>query len=248
MLFLETLFEDEDLVAINKPSGLPSHSLPQTASDQLTERPTVESILRARFPQIQAAHRLDTGTSGVLMLSKNPIVYNELRKLFQLKLLQKKYWAWVQNAPQTQAALERISRALPFRIDYSLGHHPKSSKRMVVIDPQKSPVKNKVRGKAFSALTWIEHIENELWQQQAAFKLTVKIETGVTHQIRAHLAHLGLPILGDPIYQKTEPRAAVQDSEPHQRPRLGLHARSLEFTWRDQLFYFEAPVPPSKHN
>ncbi|MBS1960535.1 MAG: RluA family pseudouridine synthase [Bdellovibrionales bacterium] len=222
LLFFDVLFEDDCILAVNKKSGVPSHSLQKDLES--AEPTTVEAQVRLTHPEAQILHRLDNGTSGVLLFAKNSSIYKEIREQFKLKLIKKFYLAW-------SARNDGIRLKLPMKIDASLGHHPKSAKRMVVVDSSRNiPHHKQIRGKTFPAVTWIHKAEATSFEGRDAIELKVQIETGVTHQIRAHLAHLGVPLIGDRIYNRTE---REQDPENKNSTRLGLHAQRVEFLLND---------------
>ena len=219
------LFEDPQIIAVNKPSGLPSHSL--------THEPSVESEL-ALFHSQQAAtkrifllHRLDTGTSGVLLFAKNQAVFDQMREKFKHRELEKIYWAWSAINEERRTRASRF--IFPLELHSPLAHHPKSKKRMIVLPEGK---KRSYRGKPLPAQTRVLSMEEEKWMGLDSFRLQVQIITGVMHQIRVHLLDLGFPLLGDPIYNPEEPA-----------PRLGLHAQSVRFELNGHLYQIEAPAP-----
>jgi 23S rRNA pseudouridine1911/1915/1917 synthase len=213
---MEILFEDQQILAVNKPSGVPSHSLPGNPEA------SVESILRETDPDrddatraLRLLHRLDTGTSGVLLFGKGEKIYEQMRAKFAEHSLSKIYWAWTEL---TEASLP-IAQALqfPHLINTPLAHHPKSKKRMIVLP---EGVKRDFRGKPLPAHTVLLSFQESEFLGAPTLKFEVQIVTGVMHQIRVHLQSLGFPLLGDPIYKKGEAPIGV---------RLGLHARTVEF-------------------
>lgn len=223
-VFPTVLFEDAHLLAVNKPSGVPSHSLRKDLESGQDR--TVEAQVLREHPGAHLLHRLDTGTSGVLLFAKNDSVFAEMREKFKLKDLKKFYIAW--------SDAEHALPHFPLKIEVPLGHHPKSAKRMVIADPAH---RNSIRGKTFPALT---HLFGARPVEREGLRLTefdLQIITGVTHQIRVHLKHIGFPLLGDKIYN---PRA--RDDHDH---RLGLHARRVEFSLRGHRYEIEAPLPES---
>lgn len=195
-MILKEIYSSPDLLAFAKPAGLPS--APHSA------RPTEDSALTralAQHPELALAkglqpwepallHRLDTGTSGVLLFARTQEAFAQMRA--QWKSLTKTYRAWVSPAsPQAHALLT----ALPHAITWPLAHSAKSAKRMLAVTPELPA--NRIRGRALSALTEIVRVHTHKGE---LFDLEIRIQTGVMHQIRAHLAASGLPIVGDPIY------------------------------------------------
>jgi 23S rRNA pseudouridine1911/1915/1917 synthase len=211
---LERLFEDALILAVHKPTGIPSIRL------ATSHHRSMEDLLLDEFSENppKILHRLDTGTSGVLLFAKGEDVYNEMRLKFKNHSIQKHYWAFVHAQPGLQ---------LPEVIRTPLAHHPKSKKRMIPLPPG---LKRTFRGKPLPAETRILGIHDANFEGYPCQRLEVEITTGVMHQIRVHLANRGMPILGDPLYGKKEPI------------RLGLHARSIAFSLRGFRYHVEAPL------
>jgi 23S rRNA-/tRNA-specific pseudouridylate synthase len=151
-------------------------------------------------------HRLDTGTSGCLVFAKTQIAFERIHAAWKTHEVLKIYRALSRPALDTPPTLP-----LPEPIDLAIGHDIKSKRRMRVISAEWSPhqLKTRIRGKPLPALTRV--LEHRTLKQ-GVHELTVAIDTGVMHQIRVHLAHFGLPLLGDPVYGGSPSR------------RLGLHA------------------------
>ncbi len=219
----DILFEDEFILAMDKPSGIPSQSQAEN------EIRTCEALMKAQRPEdsLYLLHRLDNGTSGVLLFAKNGLIFNEMREKFKLKSIRKLYTAFARKADGPWDSLQSLS--LPHRISTPLAHHPKSKKRMIPLPPDK---KRQYRGKPFPAETIIHSISTTQFEEQTCTQIEVEILTGVMHQIRVHLASLGYPLLGDPIYSN--------DKEPS--IRLGLHARLIAFELRGRQYEIEAPL------
>lgn len=205
---IKILLEDDYIIAVEKISGVPSHSL----SD--LQQITMESLLKKlkpELPELSPVHRLDTGTSGVLLFSKTLAVYDSMRAIFKNKQIRKYYQAWSRNSGW--------NHLLPFKITVPLAHHPKSKKRMIVITDEK---KISHRGNPFPAETIIHSIsEFEDSKQKLITQFDLEIITGVTHQIRVHLASVGFPLIGDPLYLKGFEQESLE--------RLGLHSQKIEF-------------------
>jgi 23S rRNA pseudouridine1911/1915/1917 synthase len=178
---LAVLYEDEDLIAIDKPAGLVVHPAPGHPGGTLVnallhhcrDLSGVGGVLR---PGI--VHRLDRGTSGVLVAAKHDAAHHSLALQFQEHSVEREYRAFVCGLPASESG----------RVDRPLGRHPSDRKRMSVA----------ARGRVREAHT--------AWRVLRRFgasgisHLAVHPETGRTHQIRVHLASQGLPILGDPVY------------------------------------------------
>lgn len=210
---VERLFEDDLILAVYKPSLTPSVSLASSAQKSM------EDLLINEFPENtpMLLHRLDTGTSGVLLFAKSRDVYDEMRLKFKNRSIEKRYWAFVHAKPGL----------LPEAIRIPLAHHPKSKKRMIPLPPG---LKRTYRGKPLPAETLIHEIREGSFENHPCLRLEVEITTGVMHQIRVHLANRGAPILGDPLYGKKEPM------------RLGLHARSIAFPLGGFHYHIQASL------
>lgn len=216
---LEILYEDEDVIAVNKPAGLVVHAGAGRTSG------TLVNALLHHFAGLSSlggdlrpgiVHRLDKGTSGVLLVARTDAAHRSLAAQFSGRTVEKTYLALVQGEPKG----ERGSIDLPISRD---------------------PIR-RTRMTARLATGRQAHTEYQVLQRYSKFTLLeVHIGTGRTHQIRVHLAALGLPVAGDPLYG-----AAAQ-------PDLGrpwLHALRIRFDSPSTLarISVEAPVPPELLN
>lgn len=171
---MDILFQDDSIIAVNKPSGL------LTIRDGYNpDLPTVKSILEKEFGRCWIVHRLDKETSGVLLVARNEISHKYLNLAFQNHLIHKTYHAIIIGIP----AKKEFEINLPLKVDGDRKHR-------TTID-----FKN---GKpAFSSVV-VEKSLNDF------SLVTVNPKSGYTHQIRAHLTYSGFPILGDKLYQKPD--------------------------------------------
>lgn len=175
---LPILYEDDDVIVVNKPSGLLTH-----AKGGLSDEPTVAEIIRPKTsfatdtdrPGI--VHRLDRDTSGLLIIAKNPESAAHLQRQFAERTAKKTYIAITDGKPKLNAA----------KIDLPIGRNP-SAPSTFRIDPNGKPAQT----------TYHVLAEND---DQSLVEL--KPTTGRTHQLRVHLAHLNAPILGDRVYGKS---------------------------------------------
>ena len=175
---LPILYEDDDVIVVNKPSGLLTH-----AKGGLSDEPTVAEIIRPKTsfatdtdrPGI--VHRLDRDTSGLLIIAKNPESAAHLQRQFAERTAKKTYIAITDGKPKLNAA----------KIDLPIGRNP-SAPSTFRIDPNGKPAQT----------TYHVLAENDI---QSLVEL--KPTTGRTHQLRVHLAHLNTPILGDRVYGKS---------------------------------------------
>jgi 23S rRNA pseudouridine1911/1915/1917 synthase len=211
---LEILFEDDDLIAINKPAGLvvhpgAGHREHTLVNALLNHCATLSGIGGKERPGI--VHRLDKETSGCVVVAKNDATHRDLSKQFAARTVEKIYLALVAGKLRKPAGV----------IEERIGRHPIDRKRMSATT---------LRGRA--ARTEYSVVRSS---DQASL-IECRLHSGRTHQIRVHLHHLGHPVLGDKVYA---PRLA--NDFPRQMLhawKLGLrHPRSGE--WKN----FEAPLP-----
>ncbi len=183
---LSVLYEDDWILALDKPAGVPVHPL------SFSDTGTLAQALIARFPECAAAspdaplecgiaHRLDTETSGVVLAGRTPEAYRRLREMFSGGAVEKHYTALTGGLPGPEGEL-RIPVA----------HHPSDPKRMVACADESAALAMKARP---AVTRW----KAKAWLGDFAL-LDVEIPTGVRHQIRVHLAAMGAPIAGDALY------------------------------------------------
>lgn len=215
---LDILFEDRDVLVLNKPAGLVVHpaagheggTLVNALLHHCDDLAGIGGELR---PGI--VHRLDKDTSGLMVVAKTEVAMAGLSRDFKERRVTKRYWALVRGVVQPESG----------RIETLIGRDPHHRKRMSArVD----------RGR--TARSQYETIES----LGEATLLNVLIETGRTHQIRVHMAHLGHPILGDNEYGRA--RKLADGTEV---PRQMLHARSLalQHPVSGAALEFTAPLP-----
>ncbi|MBN2147962.1 MAG: RluA family pseudouridine synthase [Anaerolineales bacterium] len=207
------LWVDEFLLAINKPTGL--RTLPDGYDASL---PHVKSLLQAEFGALWIVHRLDKDTSGVLVLARTADAHRSLNTQFEQQQTSKCYHALVHGNPGWEMTL--VSMALRVNGD---------RKHRTVVDERKGKP-------AITQLRVLERLGN-------AALLEAIPKTGRTHQIRAHLAALGLPVIGDTLYRSRSLEGSAQIEGD--LPRLMLHARELEIDHpaSGEHMAIEAPYP-----
>jgi 23S rRNA pseudouridine1911/1915/1917 synthase len=228
---LSILFEDADLIVLDKPAGLVVHPAPGNPDGTLVNAllahcgPDFTGIGSERRPGI--VHRLDKDTSGVMVVAKTQLASDALTKAFATRTMSRSYLALCWGLPSPTAG----------DIDGAIGRDPRERKRMAVVE----------RG-GKTALTHYRTVQ--AWQTALAL-LECRLATGRTHQIRVHLSERGHPIVGDPIYLRRRPAAARSlSSDLRLRlldfPRQALHAASLGFrhprSGRDLTFSASIPA------
>lgn len=217
---LSIVFEDDDVVVVDKPAGLVVHPAPGHPRGTLvnallhhcTSLAGIGGVIR---PGI--VHRLDRGTSGVLVAAKNDAAHHSLSEQFRDHSIERRYHAIVRGTPRSDAG----------RIDAPIGRHPRDRKRM-------------------STVTRSGREAHTGWQVAERFArsdrtlVLVKPETGRTHQIRVHLASAGLPIVGDGVYGRGGGTARER-----KLGRPALHAGALGFTHprTGERLQFDAGLP-----
>ncbi len=231
---LSILFEDEHLVAIDKPPGIVVHPSPGHDSGTLVNAllhhvQDLSGIGGERRPGL--VHRLDRDTSGVLLVAKTDQAHASLSRQMKKRSLRKEYLALVAGLPRVRKG----EVALP------VGRDPRDRKKMRAFkNVETAPVG------AREARTLYE-IERE-WPELGLTLLRCRLVTGRTHQIRVHLAAAGMPVVGDPAYGR--PRYdRVGDPELRRRltdfPRQALHAEriGLRHPESNEDLEIVAPVP-----
>jgi 23S rRNA pseudouridine1911/1915/1917 synthase len=225
---LSILFEDDDLIVIDKPAGLAVHPGAGIASGTVANAVLFHAKRLAISGEVRPGivHRLDKDTSGVLVVAKNDDTLQGLQRAFAAREVNKRYLAWCLGAPAHE--LELIT-----------GH------RRADGDRRRFTTKVQPEGNARLAHTRAR----VLVSAGGISELEVELLTGRTHQIRAHLADIGHPLLQDDLYgggqaQKRLKAGPVRDAVV-QLSRQALHARTLAFTHprTKKAMTFEAPLP-----
>lgn len=228
-LKLDILFEDRDIVVINKPAGLVVHPSAGHSDDTLVNALVNHSddfIMKFNETRPGIVHRLDKDTSGILVVGKNDAAVEGLVLQFKARTVHRKY-----------EALLSSSRLSPTgTIQSYLARHPSDRKRFASVrDLRRQIVREE--GKVIPNAKWAVTHFKVLNKRPNGFSLVeLKLETGRTHQIRVHLAELGFPVVADPIYGKGT-------ASPADAIRLCLHAKELGFIHpisRQELFFSQS--------
>lgn len=177
---LDILYEDDQLILINKPAGLVVHPSPGHQEGTLVNAllyhcDNLAGIAGVERPGI--VHRLDKDTTGVLVVAKTDLAHQSLQAQIKAKTAQREYLGLVYGNPKTQTGI----------IDQPMGRHPSDRKKMAVIPMEK--------GGRNAVTHW------QIKERLGNFTLIhFRLETGRTHQIRVHSSFMGHPIVGDPLY------------------------------------------------
>ena len=213
---LDVLFENNDVLVVNKPAGMVVH--PAAGHDSgtlvhaaLAHAPEMEGVGGVKRPGL--VHRLDKETSGVIILAKNDQAQHFLQEQFRNRTVKKTYLALVDGQPPTNTG----------RVDAAIGRDTTQRKRMKVLPDTKGR-------QAISVFKTLERFKEHTL-------LEVKILTGRTHQIRVHMAFLGCPVVGDTIYGRRKPTLSLD--------RHFLHAQQLQIQLPNEteLRKLEATLP-----
>jgi 23S rRNA pseudouridine955/2504/2580 synthase/23S rRNA pseudouridine1911/1915/1917 synthase len=219
---LDIILENDFFIAINKPSGLLS------VPDRMQSEPSLKDILLQKYGTIYTVHRLDKGTSGVIVFAKDENTHKQLSQLFEGREVEKYYVGLVNGILMNTTG----------SIDAPIMMHPADNGSMI-INP---------KGKA--SLTDYEVLESFRFYSWVQFRL----HTGRTHQIRVHLKHIGHSIVCDEVYGDGKPvllsslkkKFNLSKKEDEERPminRLALHSWKLKFELNGEQIALEAELP-----
>ncbi len=215
-------YEDDDLLVINKPAGLVVHPAAGHPDGTLVNALLYHSPALATLPRAGIVHRLDKDTTGLMVVAKSIKAHKSLVDQLQTRQMGREYEAVVAGVMTGGGVVNK-----------PIGRHPRQRKKMTVLSSGKE---------ALTHYTIIHRF-------RAHTHLKLKLETGRTHQIRVHMAHLYYPIVGDQTYgnRLKLPRGATDDLIDFLRgfPRQALHAKCLRLQHpvSDELLEWEVEIP-----
>lgn len=219
---LEIIFEDESLLIVNKPPGLVVHPAIGNWNGTLLNALLNHDPNLETLPRAGIVHRIDKETSGLLMIAKTLQAHNSLTSQLQDRDITREY-----------LAITRGRMTAGGTVDEPIGRHPTDRKRYAVRENGKHAVTHYRVGQRFTRHTLVQ----------------VKLETGRTHQIRVHMAHIRFPLLGDQVYGgrfQMPPDCSEQlEKELRSFKRQALHAAKLglQHPVTDEYCEWEQPLP-----
>ncbi|TCS71489.1 ribosomal large subunit pseudouridine synthase D [Sulfuritortus calidifontis] len=209
---LDIVYEDADVLVLNKPAGLVTHPGAGNWAGTLLNALLHHAPQLAEVPRAGIVHRLDKETSGLMVVAKTLTAQTRLVRELQARTVRRTYWA---------VAMGELARDAG-EIEAPIGRHPTQRTRMAVVDSGKPALTRYKVLKRYPGATWVE----------------CQLATGRTHQIRVHLAYLGHPLVGDPVYLG------------HRKGRWDFHRQALhalrlgfEHPVSGEPLAFEAPPP-----
>jgi 23S rRNA pseudouridine955/2504/2580 synthase/23S rRNA pseudouridine1911/1915/1917 synthase len=217
------IYENDDFIALNKPSGL--LSIPDREGKEIS----LKKILQEKYGEIFTIHRLDKGTSGLIVFAKNESGHKFLSQQFENRQTEKIYLGLTIGSPINKKGT----------IDSPIMEHPVKKGLMVINRKGKESLTDYEVLENFGIYSWIQF----------------QLYTGRTHQIRVHMKDIGHPIVCDEVYGDGKPvflssikhKFKLSKNEEEERPllnRLALHAYQLKLMGPgNKQFEFEAPIP-----
>ncbi len=219
---LTVVFADEHLIVIDKPAGLVVHPAAGNPDG------TLQNALLHHFPELATlprsgiVHRLDKDTSGLLVVARSSLAHKSLVDQLQTRTMGREYDTVVVGEPDGEGTVEG-----------NIGRHPTDRKRMAVVKSGKPAVTH------FRVIDWFDGFA----------RLAVKLESGRTHQIRVHMAHIQHPVVGDLVYGRRHPgnqkTAGPLNQYLAEFRRQALHAArlTLRHPAHGETMSWEAPLP-----
>ena len=222
-ILLDIVYEDADLMVINKPAGLVVHPAAGNPAGTLLNALLHHDAEQAVLPRAGIVHRLDKSTSGLMMVARSLTAHKRLVDALQARTVKREYLAVV-NSVLTAGGC----------IDAPIGRHPVDRKRMAVVSGGKEAVTHYRVEQRYRAHTLVR----------------VQLETGRTHQIRVHMAYRHYPLVGDPVYggrlrlPKSADDQVIEVLSGFRRQALHATRLTVEHPVSGEQMSWHAPVPP----
>lgn len=232
---LNIIYEDDDLLVVNKPAGMTVHPAPGAYHGTLVNallfycQGKLSGIGGVKRPGI--VHRIDKDTSGLLVVAKNDITHRGLTEQFSVHSIERTYLAFVYGVPQPMNGT----------VEGNIGRSPYDRKKMAIVTKGGKPA--------------VTHYQTLKVCGRAASLIQCRLETGRTHQIRVHLASLGCHLIGDQLYVKSKKSSISGISDELKEyintfPRQALHAQTLGFVHpkTKKFLQFTSELPEDLQN
>ncbi|MFA6258061.1 MAG: RluA family pseudouridine synthase [Candidatus Paceibacterota bacterium] len=218
---IKTLYEDSNILAIDKPSGILVHPVAEQARNGAgpDKEKTILDIFLKKYPKLEIVHRLDRETSGVMLLAKNKKAHEFLKSQFKNREIKKIYHAIVSGNVKNERGI----------VNKPIGRSPRDFRRWLA--------GRGARGEMREAITEYRVLKRFQAQRSPFTYLEVRPKTGRTHQIRVHMKYLNHPVACDALYNPDNPC-------PKGIARVALHAKSIEFkNLKGETVKIESSVP-----
>jgi 23S rRNA pseudouridine1911/1915/1917 synthase len=219
---IDLVHADEDIIVVNKPAGLVVHPAAGNPDGTLQNALLNFDGNLATLPRSGIVHRLDKETSGVMVVARSLRAHTSLVEQLQNRTMSRIYRA--------VASGDMVAGGT---VDAPIGRHPKDRKRMAVVGSGKPAVSHYRVLKHFNGATYLE----------------VSLESGRTHQIRVHMAHIGHPLAGDPVYGRAVkirrgfPASLVEAVRSFPRQALHAYKLSLVHPGSKRAVEYQSPLP-----